>query len=207
MTRPQTDRGLFVAAVRHLLSEGWNQGDEPPTDRAHGHNWLRRPTDGFFVGWDDQPGAKDSGVAVGPVVDIDEAQLEVDSVRQAVDYLVVARVLPVDLASWTLQPPVGPPLLADRAAEVVRDRPGASLPELCAAVLATYPGNCRPSLLSVRDAVRRAQATQPVGDPGQARRRGPFTHPGTRGYDASHYFGDLCPNGHFDHVVAPAGIR
>jgi ribosomal protein L37AE/L43A len=61
--------------------------------------------------------------------------------------------------------------------------------------------------LLAADAVRRAQATQPVGDPGQAGRRGPFTHPGTRGYDPSHYFGDLCPNGHFDHIVAPAGIR
>lgn len=34
--------------------------------------------------------------------------------------------------------------------------------------------------------------------------RGPFAHPRTRGFDASHYFGDTCPRGHFDHELAPA---
>jgi hypothetical protein len=33
---------------------------------------------------------------------------------------------------------------------------------------------------------------------------GPFIHPGARGFDRSHYFGDPCPGGHFNHCQAPA---
>lgn len=52
---------------------------------------------------------------------------------------------------------------------------------------------------------RRAAASHPAPPAAEPAVEAPepasdrFAHPGTRGYDRTHFFGDSCPGGHFDH--------